>query len=191
MDLKSLLLVASLAVIAIPARAEAEIAIQTGVRLGETDSVVPVFALTGDFDLRPEKWITALWSFQDTELRENELLPDSDQLDVGIHYLHAGGVYRPNPGHGTQGFVMVTGGLTWVDPQRSSFGDEFGLSFMIGGGAIVPLSERLGLRFDGRAYLTLNSMTLSGVCGGVGCSVNFAGDGALQFEGLIGLSIGL
>ena len=58
----------------------------------------------------------------------------------------------------------------------------------VGGGAKFVLSPRIGLRLEGRGYLTFTNMTLSGICGGVGCSVSFSGGGILQFEMLSGVT---
>jgi hypothetical protein len=182
-----------------PTYADVELTPAIGFRVGAevetnrvTDSRVktsPSFGLTLDFDLKPTRWVTVLWSVQRTEIEDVESLPDADSLGIDVHYLHAGGVYRPMRDKKTQPFVMISGGLTWVVPDRGSFDSDGGLSLAVGGGWIVPLDKRLAFRFDARAYMTFSTITLSGTCGGTGCSVRFSGGGALQLEGLFGLSI--
>ena len=167
----------------------ADVSLHTGGRGGETDEPFPVLALTLDFERAPTRWWTLLWSWQDTEVRTSILEPQQDRFDLDVHYLHFAGVYRPTPERQTQWFVMAGAGLTWVSPAERGFGDEPGLSLMVGGGAIVPLGKKLGLRFDGRGYFTLNEIELSGTCGGLSCAVDFSGAGAFQFEGLVGLTI--
>ena len=149
----------------------------------------PSYGLTFDIPLAPEKWIAVLWSRQRSEADLPGFLPDDDTFDLTIDYLHAGGVYRPGGDKRAQGFVMFTVGLTLVSPERSGFDSDVTFSVMIGGGVKFPISERLSFRLDGRAYLTIDEAKLSGICGGVGCSVRFAAGGAIQYEGLAGLTL--
>jgi len=84
---------------------------------------------------------------------------------------------------------MVAVGITRVDTRQSGFDSDLVASGMLGGGARFPINERLSFRIEGRGYLNFEEATLSGTCGGAGCSVRFAADGALQYEGLAGLTI--
>jgi hypothetical protein len=83
---------------------------------------------------------------------------------------------------------MMTLGLTHVDPTRPGFDEGWAISGAVGGGTRIPLSERFGLRLEGRGYFTFEEASLSGVCGGIGCVVRFGGSGGIQFEGLVGAS---
>jgi hypothetical protein len=182
---------------ALPATAEVELTPTLGVRAGgsvdanvadQTIDPSLSFGLTLDLPLEPEKWIAVMWSHQRTEFNSDGLFENDSSFELGINYLHVGGVYRPGPSKKTQGFVMVGAGVTWVQPQPSDFSDELGLSGVLGGGAKFVLSPRIGLRLEGRGYLTFTSMTLSGTCGGVGCSIGFSGGGFLQVEALGGVT---
>jgi hypothetical protein len=150
----------------------------------------PSFGVTLDLPLAPQKWIAVFWSHQRVgfDTAKGELLEDGGEFELDIDYFHAGGVYRPGTGKKTQPFVMFTGGVTWVRPGPSDFEDEIGLSLMAGGGAKFVLSPRTGLRVEGRGYLNFTDASLSGTCGGAGCSVRFASEGLLQFEALAGVT---
>jgi len=177
--------------------AEVELTPTVGIRFGgsvETDrnddTIDPSasFGLTLDLPLAPEKWISVLWSHQRGEFTASGLLQNEDPFELDIDYIHAGGVYRPNPGKKSQPFVMVTAGATWVRPQPAGFSDELGLSAMVGGGAKLAFSPRIGLRLEGRGYLTFTNVTINGTCGGVGCTVRFSSGGIFQFEMLGGVT---
>jgi len=193
----ALVLVIPAIVAASAALAEVELTPTLGIRFGGSiesdfsdDTIDPAlsFGLTLDLPLAPEKWIAVLWSHQRAEFTATGLFQDEDSFELDIDYIHAGGVYRPNPSKKTQPFVMVTAGLTWVRPEPGGFSDGLGLSGMVGGGAKFVLSPRIGLRFEGRGYLTFTDVTVSGICGGVGCSVRFSSGGIFQFEALGGVT---
>ncbi len=183
------LLAAALLLASSAAIAGSELTIHTGARFGETEDPLPVVGLTLDFESTPTRWFSFSWSMQQTSLETGIFQPASDALDLDVHYLEFAGVYRIEREQQAQWFVTAGVGATWATPDPSGFSDEFAFNLMVGGGAILPLGKSLGLRFDGRGYLTVSDVKLNGVCGGVGCSVTFSSGGAFQFEGLIGLSI--
>lgn len=147
------------------------------------------YGLTYDIPLAPEKWVSILWSHQSSEVDLPGFLPGDDTFDLTVDYLLAGTAYRPMVKKRFRPFVMAAVGITWVDPQQSEFDSDLVASGMLGGGAKFPINEQLSFRIEGRGYLNFEEATLSGSCGGVGCSVHFAADGAIQFEGLAGLTI--
>jgi hypothetical protein len=193
------LLAAGAAVGGATARAGVEIAASGGLRLGgevasvrvETNPVEAsaAFGLTLDVPLAPDKFIAVTWSRQSTDAELRTLFAEPTTFDLNIDYLHAGGVYRPRREGRSEPFVMLTLGLTRVDPTRPGFDEGWGISGAVGGGARFPLSERWGLRVEGRGWFTFSEASLSGVCGGIGCSVSFGGSGGAQFEGLVGASV--
>ncbi len=56
----------------------------------------------------------------------------------------------------------------------------------LGAGVKMPVSQRAGLRFEGRGFLMLSLDGSAGVCGPSGCAIAFAGSGIGQFEPLAG-----
>ena len=179
--------------------ADDELTPHVGVRLGgdleaeaiNVDSLKfgPVYGLTYAHRLRDQGWLWSAWSVQPTEFDAPGLLPDRDTIDLDIHYLHVGTSYRPVGKKRTQGFVMFGFGLTWLDPP-AEFDAELGASLLVGGGFRTPLKPKIDLRFDVRGYITFTDTELKGQCGGVACSIDFAGGGVLQVDLLVGVSFG-
>lgn len=147
------------------------------------------FGLTFELPLGPDRKIAVLWSRQSSRAELRELFEEPTDFDLTIDYLHAGGVYRPRRTDRAEPFVMVSAGLTRVDPARPGFDSAWGLSGAIGGGARFPLSARWGLRVEGRGYMSFSEARVAGLCGGGACAVAFGGAGGVQFEGLVGVSV--
>lgn len=175
-----------------------DLGLRTG---GQVESVGPIsrrgldvdaglaYGLIVDIPLQSETFATVLWSGQSTAFETGGALPGTDHFDLGIHYFQAGAGYRPVTRGGFAPFVAMTAGLTWYDPEPSGFDSDLGLSLTISGGAKLPITDRLGLRFEGRGLLTLTTASLSGSCGPDACTFQFTGSGLFQFEALIGLTI--
>ena len=70
-------------------------------------------------------------------------------------------------------------------------GGRRGLRRDVDPGGLAAHGERwrvVGELLDARAYLTFTELTLDGLCGGGGCSIEFTGGGELQVELLAGLA---
>lgn len=180
--------------------ADQELTAHLGIRFGgeveaealdvETLEDSPAFGLSYSRQLKGRGRLWSAWSFQPTEFDAPGFLPDSDSIDLDIHYLHLGTAFRPPSKGKTQGFVLFGAGVTWIDPGPAEFDSNLGGSLVIGGGFRRPIRPALAFRFDARGYMTFMETRLDGVCGGVGCSIDFAGNGAFQLELLGGLSFG-
>jgi hypothetical protein len=199
-ELQRLFVLTLLLATGLPSFANNELTPQLGLRFGgevetqalnvETLETRPAFGLTYGRKLRGRGWLWTAWSLQSTEFDAPGLLPDRDTIDLDVHYVHVGTSYRGKGGGRTQGFVMFGLGLTWVDPERGEFDSELGGSIVIGGGFRTPIRPALDLRFDVRGYAAFTETRLQGVCGGVGCSIEFAGGGEFQIELLAGVAFG-
>jgi hypothetical protein len=176
--------------------ADNELTPQLGVRFGgELDALRvdsldpgPVLGLTYNHRLGKQSWLWTAWSMQRTELEAPGLLVDRDSIDIDVHYVQVGTSYRGAGGGRTQGFVMFGLGLTWVDPRPGEFDSGLGGSLVVGGGFRTAVRPAIDFRFDARGYATFTEMKLDGVCGGVGCSIEFVGGGEFQIELLAGLA---
>jgi hypothetical protein len=176
--------------------ADNELTPQFGVRFGgEVDALRvdsldpgPALALTYSHRLRKKGWLWTAWSLQRTELDAPGLLAHRDTIDLDVHDLHVGTSYRGAGDGRTQGFVIFGLGLTWVDPKPGEFDSGLGGSLVLGGGFRTPVRPSIAFRFDARGYAAFTETTLDGVCGGVGCSIEFVGGGELQIELLAGLA---
>lgn len=142
------------------------------------------------FDKRLEKNKEAslefVWNRQDTQI-DVENRPG--RFPLAIDYLHVGATYSPS---GSDGFVVVTAGATYFDPG-GGYGSETKFSLAAGGGIRKMFDERLGLRVEGRAYLTFaggsSSLFCSGGGGGGNCLFTFSGDAVVQAEIDVGLIV--
>jgi hypothetical protein len=150
--------------------------------------VGPVFGLTYDHRLSDTGWLWTAWSLQPTEFDAPGLLAGSDTIELDVHYLHVGSSYRSKSDDRAQGFVVFGLGLTWVDPEPSEFESGLGGSILAGGGFRTPIRPGITFRFDLRGYATFTDTELKGICGGVGCVIEFTGSGTLQLDMLAGLS---
>jgi hypothetical protein len=74
---------------------------------------------------------------------------------MDVQYLHIGGTvgYMDNPR--VTPFFGATNGATRFSPDASGLDDETKLSFSLGGGLKIPITDHIGLRFDLRAFVTL------------------------------------
>ena len=148
----------------------------------------PSFGLTYAHRLSGQGWLWTAWSLQATEFDAPGLLPDHDTIDLDIHYLHVGTSFRGKNRERTHGFVMLGLGLTWVDPDPGEFDSDVGGSLLVGGGLRIPIRPAMTLRLDARGYATFTDTELKGVCGGVGCKIDFTGSGAFQMDLSAGLA---
>ena len=79
--------------------------------------------------------------------------------------------------------------MTYLRPERGD--SEARFSFNLGGGVKIPLTEHVGLRFEGRALGTLFNGSGSVFCGGDSCAISVKGDLFWQFTAFTGVVIGL
>lgn len=124
-----------------------------------------------------------LYLRQPTRLKgDSSLFSPASRFDVDIDYLHIGGTYdlageRVNP------YVAAGIGLTRMTPERGDAETRF--SFSIGGGVKIPLTQHIGLRFEGRGFGTLFNGRGSIFCTNSGdsssCELQVDGDLLWQF----------
>jgi hypothetical protein len=105
-----------------------------------------------------------------------------------MEYYHIGGTYffeRTSRG----GYVVGGIGATRANPGLSGLSSETKASMNLGVGFMLPLGDRLGLRFEARGYATLLNNNGSLFCGSnSGCVVSINGTALYQGEVLVGLS---
>ncbi len=132
------------------------------------------------------------YSFQKTELKAGGILSGDPLFDLDIHYLHIGGTYLL-PGERVRPFVGGGLGLTYFSPDGPGLDSKVYFSLSLGGGVKIPISKRVGMRFEGRGFLTIlpeNSEIFCVSSGGAACAVRVQGDVFGQVELLAGISFG-
>ncbi len=133
------------------------------------------------------------YSLQKTDLKGAGVLSGDTLFALDIHYLHIGGTYL-FPGEKVRPFVSGGLGITYFSPDRPGVDSEIYFSLSLGGGAKIPISKRVGLRFEGRGFLTILPDDTEIFCvssGGAACAVRIQGDVFGQVLLLAGISFGL
>jgi opacity protein-like surface antigen len=117
------------------------------------------------------------------------------QLDLDVQYLHIGGVLDFVPENRRAiPFVAAGIGATLLSPERSGFDDETKLSLSLAGGLKIPLSERIAIRLDARAFITFINSDTSIFCVSApptaACDIRGKSDSFVQFTAGVGITAG-
>jgi opacity protein-like surface antigen len=128
------------------------------------------------------------YSRQETDLSTRSIDDPNDNLGIKIEYIHIGGTvdYEVD-----KLYPFITGGLgvTRISATDIDTSTESKFSLSVGGGLKVPITKRVGLRFEGRALGTSIDGNGSALCNNGHCAVQFKGSIFLQIEASLGLSI--
>ena len=133
------------------------------------------------------------YGFQRTELTGSGTFGGGSLFDMDIHYFHIGGSYRYMEGK-VRPFVAGGLGATHFSPRGDGPGAKTYFSLSLGVGGMVPLTDRVALRIEGRGFLTILPEETSVFCvssGGGACVVNAQGDAFGQFLLLAGIVFSL
>ena len=131
-----------------------------------------------DVAMQRNTFVELNYSFNQTTARLRRFSGITETLfDMNTHYFQVGALYemKKSPKQKAYPYALVTLGAVLFDPQDPKYSDEWRFSVSFGGGGKINLSERVGLRLQGRILLP---MTFSGGgmwCGTGGCSVGAAG----------------
>jgi len=141
----------------------------------------------------PDTQYELFYGFQRTKVTGGGTFGGDTLFDLDIHYLHLGGTYmfarekvRP----------FLSGGLgaTHLVPHGSGLNQKTYFSLSLGGGVKIPISGHVGLRFEGRGFLTILPDTTEIFCvssGGAACDVKVQGDVLGQILLMAGITFSL
>lgn len=142
------------------------------------------------FNAAVDKWrhYELLYSTQSTEI--DGAVP----MDLDVEYLQIGGtVSHPDAERVIPYFGITVGGARF-SPDAPGLDDETKLAFSVAGGLKVPITERIGLRFDARAFVSLLDTDGNIFCvsdSGVGtCAIRTKSDTLLQYSAALGVTVG-
>jgi opacity protein-like surface antigen len=141
----------------------------------------------------PETRYELFYGFQRTKVTGGGTLGGETLFDLDIHYLHLGGTYM-FPGEKVRPFLSGGLGATHFVPHGSGLNQKTYFSLSLGGGAKIPISGHVGLRFEGRGFLTILPDTTEIFCvssGGTACRVNVQGDVLGQVLLMAGITFSL
>jgi opacity protein-like surface antigen len=142
----------------------------------------------------PETHYELFYSFQRSDLRGSGIFGGNPLFDLDIHYLHLGGTYEFPGERKLLPFLSGGLGVTFLVPTGEGLDSSTNFSLSLGGGVKVPVTGRVGLRFEGRGYMTILPDSTEVFCvssGGASCAVRVTGDVLWQFQLLGGIYFGL
>ena len=137
------------------------------------------------------------YSRQDTRIAALAGASVPESLDLRVDYLQLGGTYffseTSHPGFDP--YVVGGLGITRFTPARATLNDRIEPSINVGIGMRVPVSQRVALRIEGRAYVTVLESSGSIFCryGNVdaACTIHARATGLWQLEALFGVAFRL
>jgi len=150
------------------------------------------FGLILDFREGANTQWEVLYSLQNTDANATGVTNVNEQLDIGVHYLHAGGTYQGD-GDTFRPFLALTIGATHFDVKTDGFDDDTFFSFSIGPGLQIRANDRLGFRLEARAFGTLVKSGSSLFCvsdpagGTAGCAFSVTGEVLWQVQTIAGI----
>jgi opacity protein-like surface antigen len=141
----------------------------------------------------PDTQYELFYGFQRTKVTGSGTFGGETLFDLDIHYLHLGGPYmfarekvRP--------FLSGGVGATHFVPQGSGMDSKTYFSLSLGGGVKIPISDHVGLRFEGRGFMTVLPNSTEMFCvssGGAACNVKVQGDVLGQLLLMAGITFSL
>ena len=141
----------------------------------------------------PETQYELFYGFQRTKVTGEGTSGGDTLFDLDIHYLHLGGTYM-FPGEKVRPFLSGGLGATHFVPHGSGLNQKTYFSLSLGGGVKIPISGHVGLRFEGRGFLTILPDTTEIFCvssGGAACNVKVQGDVLGQLLLMAGITFSL
>ncbi len=131
-----------------------------------------------------------LYAKQSTEVDTAGTFVVSDSIDLDVQYFQLGGTYLYD-GDRVQPFIALTLGVTNFDPEFADLDSENYFSASFGGGIKMDLTQRVGVRLEGRVYSTFLESNSKIFCssgpGGGQCLIESSGTTFNQWEARAGL----
>jgi opacity protein-like surface antigen len=143
-------------------------------------------AVAIDFDYERDTQIELFWSRQTTTLDDN---PGFPRFDLDIDYIHLGGTILFPGEFDFIPYGAGGAGVTIFTPDQADFGSETRFSVSLGGGIKYFPVKHVGLRLEGRGYVTWFPESGALFCSDNTCTTYLEGDAMFQFEGLAGVIV--
>jgi len=151
------------------------------------------FGLILDLSDTPETQYELFYGFQQTKVTGGGTFGGEALFDLDIHYLHLGGTYMFT-GEKVRPYIAGGLGATHFVPHGSGMNAKTYFSVSLGGGAKIPISGNVALRFEGRGFMTILPDSTEIFCvssGGAACRVNVQGDVFGQLLLMAGITFSL
>ena len=131
-----------------------------------------------------------LYARQDTDVEGPAALPGTPNIDVDVEHLHFGGAFLFE-GESASPFIAMTVGVSRFDPRPGEFSAENYWSVSLGGGLQLRRSRRVGVRLEGRVFVTQidggSDIFCESSSGGGFCTIQIDGTSLTQWELRAGL----
>lgn len=139
------------------------------------------------FTDQPDTQLELFWSHMEGELGDSG---SAEHLDLDIDYIHIGGTaFYPQREFPIVPFAVGGLGATIFNPESDDIDPETRFSLSLGGGVRYFPFEHIGLRAEGRGYVTLFPDHGALFCENGNCKVFMEGDTLVQFEWLAGVIV--
>lgn len=113
-----------------------------------------------------------LYARQNSRLQSGDLFAAVPVFDLALETWQLGGnVVFGDEDARARPFVGLDVGLTRLLPAPQGLSDETRFSFSLGGGAKLWFARHLGLRLEGRWFVTVLSADSRSICGGGSCAI--------------------
>ena len=151
------------------------------------------YGLVLDLPDTPETQYELFYGLQRTKVTGGGTFGGETLFDLDIHYLHLGGTYLFT-GEKVRPFLSGGLGATHFVPHGSGLDRKTYFSVSLGGGVKIPISGHVGLRFEGRGFMTILPDSTEIFCvssGGAACNVKVQGDVLGQVMLMAGITFSL
>ncbi len=132
----------------------------------------------------PDRQYELLYSRQGTRIE------GATPIDLAVQYLQIGGIVNFTDVQPVVPYFGLTVGATRFSPD-GDLDDETRFSFSVGGGAKVPITEHIGLRFDARAFVTVmnsdSEFFCRSVAGAASCRIAVDSSTMVQYSATLGV----
>lgn len=132
------------------------------------------YGVTLGIDAR-QAMIEIYWTKMDTRGKWNpyNITLNPRTFDMNVQYFQVGGMREQSIGEGTViGFGGITLGAVYFNSVETDIEDVWRFAMTVGGGAKIILSDRIGIRLQGRLL-----MPIYGGGGGFYCGIGTGGSG--------------
>ncbi len=118
------------------------------------------YGLGIDVGVEREMQAEISWSMSPSYARLYKVAGGSTDLsEVTIHHFQAGALVEPNKKKDVSPFGLITLGASLFSPSKTTAVDRWTFTFALGGGVKIYVSDKIGVRLQGRLLVP---MVLSG-----------------------------
>lgn len=135
-----------------------------------------------NYPLRPDTWLELLYSNQSSDLVFKRVGDQDLETKLKVEYYQIGAVRALRKDDRVVPFTSLSLGWTTVKATEAGGQSESNFSMVIGVGAKIYASERIGLRVQARLPVTFTSGGLGFGFGTGGASAGFYGTGVTQTD---------